>query len=348
MKVRLRCARAALGLALVLASGFALARPPAVAATAGDVLEDRARAEGTLTLYSAMSTQDTTSLVQRFMARYPIQVRVLRVESSQLPAKIAIAAKAGQPDADVEIAPGFQTDALERNGLLDPYPVPEDRDFTAGTFDPNGYWSAAYLNTDTIAYNPDRLKAMGVKPPTSWADLARPEWRGKVALFNGSYEWFATMRKALGAAYADRLMAALAANAPVMVATHQLALNMTAAGEYAAAMNVYGYDVDRLAKLGQPVALVNAAPTVGEINAVAIVKSAPHPDAARFFVRWLLSRDTQRFVVGSLGRISARKDVKSNETIWNKTMRIVITNPADSGDYADDVRRFNQTFGIGP
>jgi iron(III) transport system substrate-binding protein len=309
-------------------------------------LEDRARAEGTVVLYSAMSSQDTDALAQRFMARYPIALRVLRVESSQLPAKLAIAARGGQTEADVEIAPGFQTDQLKRNGFLDAYAVPEARDFTAGTVDPDTYWAAAYLNTDAIVLNTDRLKAAGLKLPASWADLARPEWRGKVALFNGSYEWYATMRKALGAAYADRLMQAFAANGTVMVATHQLALNMTAAGEYAAALNVYGYDVARLQKQGQPVALVNAPPTVGEINAVAIVRSAPHPNAARLFERWLLSRETQTFVVGSLGRISGRKDVRSDPAIWNPKMRIVITNPAESVGYADDVKAFDTVFGI--
>jgi iron(III) transport system substrate-binding protein len=320
--------------------------PRTFAASSGGGLEAQAKAEGSVVLYSAMSAQDTDALAKRFMAAYPIALHVLRVESSQLPAKIAIAARAGQPDADVEISPGFQTDQLKRNGLLDAFVVPEDHDFTAGTVDPDNFWSAAYLNTDVIVYNTNRLKAAGLKPPTSWADLARPEWRGNVALFNASYEWYATMRKALGAAYTDRLMAGLAANGTVLVGTHQLALNMTAAGEYAAAMNVYGYDVDRLQKQGQPVALVNAEPTVGEINAVAVVKSAPHPAAARFFVRWLLSRETQAFVVHDLGRVSGRKDVKSNETIWNPHMRIVITNPADSVNYADDVRQFDTVFGI--
>ena len=320
----------------------------ASAATLDAALESRAKAEQTVVLYSAMSTQDSDALAKAFEAHYPISVRVLRLESSQLPAKLMIAARGGQTEADVEISPGFQTDQLRRSGLLEPYTVPEARDFVAGTFDPGGYWSAAYLNTDTIVYNTARLKAAGLPPPTSWNDLTRPAWRGKFALFNGSYEWFATMKKAYGSAGGDRLMQALAANQPVLVATHQLALNMTAAGEYMAAINVYGYDVDRLQHQGQPVALVNAPPTVGEINAIAIVKSAPHPNAARLFERWLLSRETQAFVVNKLGRISGRKDVTSNPVIWNSKMRIVITNPTESEQYAEYVRTFNTTFGTGP
>lgn len=336
------------GIALLAAVCSLLASRAANAANIDAGLVNRAKAEQTLVLYSAMSTQDTDALAKSFEARYPIGVHVLRLESSQLPAKLMIAAQAGHSEADVEISPGFQTDQLRRAGLLEPYTLPETSDFVAGSFDPAGFWSAAYLNTDTIAYNTARLKAAGLAPPTSWADLARPAWRGKFALFNGSYEWFATLKKAYGSPAGDRLMAALAANQPVMVASHQLALTMTSAGEYVAAINVYGYDVDRLAHQGQPVALVNAPPTVGEINAIAIVKSAPHPNAARLFERWLLSRDTQAFVVSKLGRISGRKDLKSNPVIWNAKMRIIITNPADSVKYADDVRAFNTTFGTGP
>ena len=334
--------------ALLVAVCSFLTMRAAYAASLDAGLESRAKAEQTVVLYSAMSTQDTDALAKRFEARYPISVHVLRLESSALPAKIMIAARGGQTEADIEISPGFQTDQLRRAGLIDPFNVPETTNFVAGSFDPSGYWSAAYLNTDTIVYNTARLKAAGLAPPASWADLARPAWRGKFALFNGSYEWFATIKKAYGTPAGDQLMAALAANQPVMVATHQLALTMTSAGEYAAAINVYGYDVDRLQHQGQPIALVNAPPTVGEINAIAIVKSAPHPNAARLFERWLLSRDTQEFVVGKLGRISGRKDIKSNPAIWNAKMRIIITNPADSEKYADYVRTFNTTFGTGP
>ena len=46
-------------------------------------------------------------------------------------------------------------------------------------------------------------------------------------------------------------------------------------------------------------------------------------------------------LVGELPKVEAGNQVVA----WGAG---VITNPADSGEYADDVRRFNQTFGIGP
>jgi ABC-type Fe3+ transport system substrate-binding protein len=153
------------------------------------------------------------------------------------------------------------------------------------------------------------------------------------------------MRRALGDAAADKLMRALAANDPQLVASHQLASNLTAAGEYTAAVNAFAYDAQRARRAGQPLAFVNAAPTVAEINAVALAQNAPHPAAARAFTRWLLSHDTQAWIAGTLGRISGRKDVRNDPALWNARMRIAISAP-DPATYAADVRQFKSIFGL--
>lgn len=301
--------------------------------------------DGTVVLYSAMSAEDTNVVVMRFEAETGMHVDVLRLASDELPAKILTEQRAGRFAADVEIAHGFQTDQLKRAGLLAPYRPPEASDFIRGTVDPDGYWVTAHMNTDVIAYNPARIKAAGLSPPSSWADLTRPQWRAQMALFKASYEWYAAMKRALGPA-ADRLMEGLAANQTQIVASHQLALNLTAAGEYLVALNVYGYDANRLKHSGAPIEFVNAAPTVAEINAVAIVKNAPHPAAARVLERWLLSRKTQTWFVAALGRISGRKDVKNDPAVWNPSIAAAISDPADGVNYAEDVRAFNALFGI--
>jgi iron(III) transport system substrate-binding protein len=302
--------------------------------------------EDTVVLYCAMSAEDTNALVRRFEADTGMHLDALRLGADQLPAKILTEQRAGRFSADVELSHGFQTDQLKRAGLLQVYRAPEARDFIAGTVDPDGYWVAAHMNTDVIAYNPVRIKAAGLKPPVSWQELAAPQWRGQLALYKSSYEWYSTMKRALGSTAVNHLLGNLAANQARIVASHQLALNMTAAGEYLVAPNVYGYDANRLKREGQAIDFVSAPPTVVEINAVALVKNAPHPEAARRFVRWLLSRDTQAWLVQSLGRISGRKDAKNDPAVWNDRIRLVISKPADSVNYGEDVRSFDAFFGI--
>lgn len=326
--------------------------PPALAESSpvpDAELVAKATAEGSVTVYVALASGDIQKLTERFASVYPaIKLQTLRLESDQVPAKLTIEQRGGVYNADVEMAPGFQTDQLKRSGAIIPYRCPEMSGYGAGSVDRDGYWTACLINTDTIAYNTERLAAYGLKAPTGWSDFVKPEWRGRFVLFNGSYEWFASMHRALGNAAADRLMAGLAANNPHMVGSHQLAIDQMAAGEYAAALNVYGYNAARYKHQGRPVQLLNAEPVIGEIECVALVKNGPHPNAGRLYIRWLLSRETQAWMVTSagIGRISGRTDVASNPEIWSPKLKITVTNPAESVNYAQEVRAFNTTFGI--
>lgn len=339
---------AALALVTLALGSRSFGATPAAGPVDDRDLAARAQAEGSVVLYIAMTASDVQKIADRFHAQYGITLQTLRIESDQIPTRVTVEQRAGRFDADVVAAPGFQTDQLKRAGALLAYRPPEDRAYRSGYVDPDGYWTVAFLNTDAIAYNPARLAALGLKPPTSWFDFTRPEWHGRFAIFNGSYEWYDAMHRALGDATADKLMKGLAANQPAMVSTHDLALTMTAAGEYAAALNAYGYHAARLQREGRPIRLVNPDPTIGEIQCVALAKQGPHPNAARLFVRWLLSQDTQQWMVqrDAVGRISGRKDVASDPDIWSPQLHIVVTNPADSVNYASEARAFNTVFGI--
>ncbi|HTJ24824.1 MAG TPA: extracellular solute-binding protein [Candidatus Limnocylindria bacterium] len=322
---------------------FALALVCCGAAPGGNAA--RPRTEGTVVVYSSISVEQLNALARRFQQETGIVVQALRLESDQLPARVLLEQRGGHSEVDAVITPTLQIAELRSAGLLTRGAPAKPGAFVPGTFDPDGYWTSVLLNTDTIVYNPAKLRAAKLPVPTSWEDFTRPAWRGQFALYAGSYEWYGAMRRALGDDAADRLMRALAANQPHLVASHQLASNLTAAGEYTAAVNAFAYDAQRARRAGQPLAFVNAAPTVAEINAIAIAQGAPHPAAARAFARWLVSRETQAWIVGTLGRVSGRKDVHNDPAIWNDRMRIAISAP-DPVSYTADVRAFKSIFGV--
>jgi ABC-type Fe3+ transport system substrate-binding protein len=132
-----------------------------------------------------------------------------------------------------------------------------------------------------------------------------------------------------------------------MVNSHQLAETMLESGEYTASVNTYGYSMAHDQAAGLNVVEVNPDPTVIEPLAVAVLAAAPHPNAARLFYRWMLTRDTQQWIVAELNRISARKDVKNNPVVWGPQIRFIVSNPADSVHYQDYVHDFNAIFGVG-
>lgn len=348
MQIPRRRALGALG-ALALAP---VAANAAVAATDANPVPDpglvaRAKAEGAVVLYVAMSAEDADKLVRAFQDRYGIGVQALRLVSNQIPAKLEIEQRGGRFEADLALAPGYETDQMKRAGLIVPFRTPESADYLTGYSDPDGYWTSTFTLTNVIMYNTAKVKALGLPVPAAFADFARAPWRGKFCMFAASYAWYAALKRSIGAAETDALCRAIAANQPALVNTHQLAATLVAAGEYAGSVNVYGHEADRMKAQGQPVDFVNAAPTVAEMTGASIVKNAPHPNAARLFVRWFFSRPGQRWMVRNISRISARKDVQSNPAIWNPRMRVAISDPADSAHYAADVQAFNEIFGIG-
>ena len=335
--------------AFILLAVLGIATPLSTsAAPAPDVaLIAAAKREGTLTLYGSMTAPQMQSLAQRFEMEYGIHVETLRLESNVIPSRMIIEARAGSPKADVVDEPGFQIDLLKRQQLLEKTARPENAEMTAGTFDRDGFWSSLFLNTETIAYNPKLLAAAHVAPPKTWTDFTKPEWRGKFALFSGSYEWYAAMQKAFGKAQGEALARALAANDAKLVNSHQQAENMLVAGEYMGALNTYGYNMAREQSAGSSAVNVNPTPTVIEVHGIGVAAKAPHPNAARLFLRWALSRNTQTWVATTLGRVSPRKDVKNNPAIWNSHIRYIVSDPAESANYADYAKSFNAIFGVG-
>ena len=73
-----------------------------------------------------------------------------------------------------------------------------------GSVDPKGSWIALFSETTVIAWNPEKLKADGLRPPASLADLGKPEWRGKIGLDDAAFNWYQAVLLTQKDAAADR------------------------------------------------------------------------------------------------------------------------------------------------
>lgn len=306
----------------------------------------RARAEGNVVLYGAITAAQLTAVAARFQSTYGIATTTLRIESDKLPGRVLTELQSGSRDVDVVGDSVFQMDLLRRDGAFATFRPPEDRDLIAGAYDPAGSWSATIVNTEAIAYNPVRLRAAGIRAPQTWDDLAAKEWHGYFGLFTGSYEWFAAMKRFFGKDRGELLLRAYAANQPRLLTSKQLGISLIEAGDILGAPNLYGYDILADQRKGLPIQLVNPTPTVIEPYAVAVMKAAPHPNAARLLLRWWLTRDTQQWQKDELHRISPRKDVQNDPVLLDPKVRYMVSNPADSLDYGDVVKTFNAILGI--
>ncbi|HMA81363.1 MAG TPA: extracellular solute-binding protein, partial [Candidatus Binatia bacterium] len=178
------------------------------------------------------------------------------------------------------------------------------------------YSFTAYM-TETIWYNAALVKPEEI---SSWENLLDPKWKGKIAILDprspgsGESNW-AFLWKIKG----EPFLAKLAAQ-DMMVGRNLRQLGEAVArGKSAISIGVSYYTYVPFIKAGLPVKPISnikegyyAGSGSGNL---AILKNPPHPNAARVFVNWLLSREGQGAFTKALGQPTRRFDV---DTKWTK------------------------------
>jgi len=91
--------------------------------------------------------------------------------------------------------------------------------------------------------------------------------------------------------------------------------------------------VEKMREKGAPVEWVAIDPIVSNIHPIAVCARAPHPNAARLFVDFVLSREGAE-MISSFYRISSRVDVIPTVPRLTKGLKIVPWDASIVDDYA--------------
>lgn len=139
----------------------------------------------TVTIYCSADEAFARPILAEFTKQTGIEVRPLfDTEAGKTTGLVhRLLSERARPRADVwwssEI---FGTIQLAEAGVLAAYEPPSAADIPAAYRDPKHYWTAFGLRGRVIAYNPEKTPKDRV--PKTWAELARPEYKGKVAIAN--------------------------------------------------------------------------------------------------------------------------------------------------------------------
>lgn len=277
-----------------------------------DKLVEAAKAEGELNVIALPHDwANYGEILEAFKKKYGLKVNEVNPEGSSQDEINAVKQLKGQtraPDV-VDLGGAFAISAA-KDGLLAPYKVATFGDIADTQKDPEGNWVNDYGGFISIGYDASKVTV----PPTSFADLKKPEYKGKVAL-NGD------PTKA-GAAYAGVYAAALANGGSFddIKPGVQYFADLKKSGNFipvqASAATVESgqtpitLDWDYLqagysAKLKGKVDWKIAVPTDGVYSnyySQAVSKTAPHPAAARLWQEFLFSDEGQNLYLKGLSR----------------------------------------------
>lgn len=290
-------------------------------------VRNAAQKEGRAVVYRTVGVEASMRIAfTEAMKKYGINLEMISGRGAELSAKILAERRAGIYSVDVylggtttpvnELKPAGVFDTLEPALIL-----PEVTDPTAWWGGKGLLWvdkdkmilaSGAFPQA-SITLNTTLVKPGEVK---GYRDLLDPKWEGKIAMndptLSGAGQlWFTVT--AIEIMNYD-FMRALAKQKPVIVRDQRQQVEWLAHGKYAVALAAEPMIVMEFVKAGASLAYVNAEEGVGLTTgpgSLCLVNRAPHPNAARVFINWLLSREGQTVYSKGMGAQSARLDVST-------------------------------------
>jgi len=308
---------------------------------------EAARKEAKVALATSVSAAAFPQFLKAFMAKYPFIDATSGLYSAPTGRVLA------RVDAEIQsrnvtfdllhvasLAPFL---ALSRAGQLLGYRSPELDAFPPEAYD-RDQWATARIVGVIMAYNKNVLPPE--QAPKSWADLLRPEFKGRKLIIQDSaagtsFNQMYVLEKRLGVDF----MRKWGQQEPVIVATTAQLIDMLVRGEA-----LVGATVDHF-RAFEPDAvragIVGVYPSEGmplAIAPIAILKSAPHPNAARLFIDYALSEEGQNVLaVEIFGVYSMRKGVRTpaGQVPLPDTKPML---PTDLADYEKAAQNFPETF----
>ena len=303
--------RAALAALLMLPALAVRAAPPVPTPVTPELVAAAAK-EGRVVFYTSIELRLAEKLGKEFEARYPgIAVQVERSGAERIFQRVAQEEGSGVHAADVvESSDIGHALAWKRQGLLAPFVTPDILRWPADARDPDGCFAADRATLSVIGYNTRLVKPEDA--PKSFADLLDPRWSGRIVKAHPGYSgtiMTATFEEsqALGWGFFDRL----ARQKVMQVQSATDPPRKLALGERPVMADGSEYVMFDLQASGNPVAIVYPAEgTPLIVGSAAIMKAAPHPNAARLFIAFLFSRDGQQMMSDIGGLRSFNPDVK--------------------------------------
>jgi iron(III) transport system substrate-binding protein len=261
------------------------------------ILEQGARQEGTLTIYSSLIVdQVLRPLADAFGKKYPyLKIEYWRGEARPIIQKVLAELRTGTTIGDV-----IETTSIEpplvQAGALATFRTPEIEALPADYRDPTLYSAPTRCNYYGAAYN-TKLIPTGTQP-TRYEDLLDPKWQGKIAwnvdTDSGAPLFISNLLLAWGETKAIAFVKSFARQLPIPFDGSARALvNRVMEGEYPLSVNIQLQHPLISLHAGAPVAPLPMDPVAVMCSTVMLVKGTKHPSAAMLFVDFMVGKDGQ-------------------------------------------------------
>lgn len=281
------------GLAVAAAGIFA------VSGASAQNTYDMAKEEGKLTIYTDQTIETIQALADGFKGKYPgIDVDFFRSDSTKVMQRFETESAAGRHSADVMTTVDRLVKTLVKKGLTQEYRSPQLTNYPEDLHVANGQYSNWGVSLTSFAYNTDLLS--DADAPQDWEDLLDPKWKGKIGMQDplsggGAKMWVVTMYRELGAEKWEDFMTKLS-DQDIIYGSYLPIREMLISGEITIQVAAYPDFTEPVRVEGAPVNW-STPRFMGFVGLTAFVSvNAPHPNAAKLFIDFILSKEGQDIV----------------------------------------------------
>jgi iron(III) transport system substrate-binding protein len=264
-------------------------------------LLDKAKAEGKAAFYANITAVEP--IMKAFADDTGVKAEYTRISTAKFVATTITEFEAGRFMADVVQAPLPILELLKEKGVLARYRSPAAAGYPQWTNkdDTIQLFGIEYI---ALVYNKEFAKKADV--PQRYEDLIHPRWKDKIVMPNPANHattigWLIGLKEHVYKSEAEwmKFMKGLAANRPMFVASLGPTPAPIASGEKPIGISMPKYIITNApapldwARVSQPM--------LGTPRAIAVASKAPHPNAARVFVDYWLSKKAMGILAKEVG-----------------------------------------------
>jgi len=283
-----------------LLKSFALAAFGAVCATMFSATPaeaqsgvEAAKKEGKVVIYGSLESGIMDEIKAAFTKKYGINIEYFRASSNKTLDRVLTEHHAGRTMSDVVVTNRGPMLFLKKENIFAKYVSPESENFPPELRDPDGVLSPIYRQVIVgILYNTKLVKPEDA--PKSLEDLLTAKWQGKWVMPDPSRHfttgvWVRNLEQLYGKdwlAFAQKLADA----EPILAESFIPSVQKVISGEAHAGITYVKY-VHIFGKEGAPLDYVRLPTMLADGHHVGIQAKAPHPNAARLFEDFFISRE---------------------------------------------------------
>ena len=265
-----------------------------------------AQKEGELSVYHAYPK--LTVVMAAFTKKYGIKVNSWRAGSEAVLQRIVTEARGSRFDVDIVQNNAPENEALHREKLVQEVRSPYLQDLMPQAIPAHREWVGITLDVWIAAYNTNKVKKEDL--PKTYQDLLDPKWKNRLGIEANNYAWFGNLITAMGEQQGRKLFTEIVStNGMSFRKGHSLLTALVASGEVPFALTVYSWNPEQLKQKGAPVEGFLLQPVLAQFSTLAMLRKAPHPNAAALFYDYMLNEGQQ--LMAEMHYVVASKKIES-------------------------------------